>query len=185
MLGSLQDAEDVVQETFLKWLTIEKEKVINTKAYLIKSVTNNCINHLETLKRKKNQCLDSINPTDLIDWSKVTDFSHFDLEHEVSCALDTLHKKLEPLEKGIFLLREVFNVEYEELQHIFDKKKEHCRQLLCRAKQKLSSGTTPKSTETSGTSQLFTSFRKACDWGHLSDLISEVRYDITNKLKTS
>ncbi|WP_255518078.1 sigma-70 family RNA polymerase sigma factor [Fulvivirga sp. M361] len=183
MVGSLHDAEDIVQETFLKWLTIEKEKIINTKAYLIRSVTNNCINHLEALKRKKDQCLDSLNPTELLDWSKVADFSHFDLEQEVSNALGTLHKKLEPLEKGIFLLREVFNFEYDELQHIFDKKKENCRQLFCRAKNKLASNTTPALPELSSPGQLLNTFKRACDWGHLSDLVHEISQDIAAKLK--
>ena len=183
MVGSFHDAEDIVQETFLKWLTTEKEKIINTKAYLVRSVTNNCINHLEALKRKKDQCLDSLNPSELLDWNRVTDLSHFDLEHEISSALSTLHKKLEPLEKGIFLLREVFNFEYEELQHIFDKKKENCRQLFCRAKSKLANNAPPGTSELSIPTQLLNSFKQACDLGHLSDLMHEISQDIASKLK--
>ena len=57
LLRSKADAEDVVQETFLKWLTIDSEKIENTKAYLIKAVTNNCLNHINSLRKKKEEYL--------------------------------------------------------------------------------------------------------------------------------
>src|SRR5687767_14178849 len=74
------DAEDIVQETFIKWLGTEQAKIQNTKAYLIKAVTNNCISHLDTLKKKKEQCLDTINWTDMVERFKETDFSYIDIE---------------------------------------------------------------------------------------------------------
>ncbi|MCG8388616.1 MAG: RNA polymerase subunit sigma [Cytophagales bacterium] len=185
MVGSFHDAEDIVQETFLKWLTVEKEKIKNTKAYLVRAVTNNCLNHLEMLKRRKNEYLENLNPSDLIDWHKLTDLTHIDLEHEVSAALNVIHKKLEPLEKGIFLLREVFNFDYDELQHIFDKKKDNCRQLFCRAKDKLSLETDKIKIDLPKAGQFLTSFKKACDLGHVSEFIHELGTDISSKLKKS
>ncbi len=183
MVGSLQDAEDIVQETFLKWLTAEKEKIKNTKAYLIKAVTNNCLNHLESLKRKKQQYLDNLNPSELIDWGKVSDFAKIDFEQEVSAALNVLHKKLEPLEKGVFVLREVFNFDYEELQQIFDKKKENCRQLVSRAKAKLFDQTSKAKTPVTSKKQFLTSFQNACDLGQISDFIQELGQDLSAKIK--
>ena len=50
------DAEDIVQETFLKWLTIDSEKIQNTKAYLIRAVTNNCLSHINSLRKKNEVC---------------------------------------------------------------------------------------------------------------------------------
>ncbi len=135
IVGSLHDAEDIVQDTFLKYLTIDASKVQNTKAYLIKSVTNNCLNHINSIKQKKKEYLDSIKLPEFIDR---IDLSHLDIKQEFETAVTTLHKKLEPLERSIFILRECFDYEYDELQDIFDKKKNHCRQLFCRAKQKLS-----------------------------------------------
>ncbi|MFT7233847.1 MAG: hypothetical protein ACI8TA_003074, partial [Cyclobacteriaceae bacterium] len=61
-----------------------------------------------------------------------------DVKQEMASALQVLHKKLGPIERGLFLLREGFDFEYDELQEIFNKKKDHCRQLVCRAKEKLS-----------------------------------------------
>ena len=183
MVGSIHDAEDIVQETFLKWLTIEKEKINNTKSYLVKAVTNNCINHLNTLKRKKDECLESLNPSDLIDRIKESDFAKFDLENEISEALKTLHKKLEPLEKGVYLFREVFNYSYDELQDIFDKKKDHCRQLVCRAKDKIAQESQKIKSDLSHHSHFFESFKKACSSGQSEDLIQNVRKEIDLKQK--
>ncbi|MEM1406008.1 MAG: sigma-70 family RNA polymerase sigma factor [Bacteroidota bacterium] len=183
MVGSIHDAEDIVQETFLKWLMTEKEKINNTKAYLIKAVTNNCLNHLEALKRKKNEYLDNLKPSELIDWHKFADLKKIDLDHEVSHALDVLHRKLEPLEKAIFLLREVFNFEYEELQHLFDKKKDNCRQLFCRAKEKLSNESSRIKIDIPNPKSFLNSFKKANELGHLTDFIQHLGSDISTKLK--
>ncbi|MFY0601358.1 MAG: sigma-70 family RNA polymerase sigma factor [Cyclobacteriaceae bacterium] len=138
MVGCMHDAEDIVQDTFLKYLSIDTSKIENTKAYLIKSVTNNCLNHINSIKEKKKDYLESIKIPDLFE--KI-DFSHLDIKLELNSALEVLHKKLGPLERGLFLLREGFDFEYDELQEIFNKKKDHCRQLVCRAKDKLSKET--------------------------------------------
>lgn len=135
MVGCMHDAEDIVQDTFLKYLSIDTSQVENTKAYLIRSVTNNCLNHLNSIKEKNKEYLDSVKLPELFE--KI-DFSHLDIKQEMLAALHILHKKLGPIERGLFLLREGFDFEYDELQEIFNKKKDHCRQLVCRAKDKLS-----------------------------------------------
>ncbi len=182
MLGSIADAEDIVQDTLLKWLTIDTDKIRNTKAYLIKSVTNNCINHLNTLKRKKDQCLDSIKPQELIDKYKEMELFSFDFENEVSSALNVIHKKLEPLEKGIFVLREFFDFEYDDLQEVFNKKKENCRQLFCRAKEKLNLETSKIKSELSE-SNFLDSFKKACDMGNPKVFIDHIKEEVTGSIE--
>ena len=59
LLRCKADAEDMVQETFIKWLSIDPSTIKNTRAYLMTAVTNNCINHLNALKRKKEEYLES------------------------------------------------------------------------------------------------------------------------------
>ncbi len=173
MVGCIQDAEDIVQETFYKYLTIDQSKIENTKAYLIKAVRNNCLNHLNSLNQKKKQCLDAINLQEFID---KMDFSHLDLKQELSEALSIINKKLAPLERAIFLLREAFDFEYDELQTIFNKKKEHCRQLVCRAKEKLSKEATPESTPPSEfKSGFMEAFKKASMEGHFHDLVAHLQ----------
>ena len=175
MVGCLADAEDIVQDTFLKWLTIDPNKIDNTKSYLVKAVTNNCINHINTLKRKKNEWLENINPAALIEKYKESELAQFDFENELARALDIMHKKLEPMEKSIYILREIFDLEYEHLQEIFDKKKDNLRQLLCRAKSKLEQETKKiKSFEVSPP-QFLEKFKSACFGGQLPQFVQYLK----------
>jgi RNA polymerase sigma-70 factor (ECF subfamily) len=130
-----EDAEDIVQETFVKWLSVDHQKIDNTKAYLIRAVTNNCLNHLNSLRRKKEEYIDNV--SEMIKHFKETNLAHLDMD----TAIKVLHAKLEPLERAVYLLKEVFDFDYEELQQTFDKKKDHCRQLFFRAKKKLNEET--------------------------------------------
>lgn len=177
ILGSVADAEDIVQDTLLKWLTIDAKKIQNTKAYLIKAVTNNCINHHNAIKRKKDECLESIKQHELIDKYKELELFNFDFENEVSAALAVVHKKLEPLEKGIFVLREFFDYEYEELQVVFNKRKDNCRKLFSRAKAKLNEETTKLKSEISST-HFFDSFKKACHQETPEELIEHIHSEL-------
>lgn len=179
MVGSLQDAEDIVQDTFVKWLTIDQEKIENTKAYLIRTVTNNCLNHLNSFKKKKNEYISNLKTSEFLEKYREFEFPRFDIENELSEALAVIHKKLEPVEKGIFLLREVFDVDYEELQQIFGKKKENCRQLFLRAKAKLNNENRRSKGKTTQPGQFFDSFKKACS-GHLSDFVHQLTHESVN-----
>lgn len=183
ILGCKADAEDIVQETFIKWLNAEQENIRNTKAYLIKALRNNCINHLQSLKKKKEEYLENLHWPEFIERFRDTDFTCPDLEVQMAKALHVIHTKLEPLERAVYLLKEVFDFDYKALQDVLDKKQDHCRQLLCRAKRKLHDGKdnlalviNPKRTA------LLESFRKACDFDNASELIEQLRTDIKKTL---
>ena len=183
LLRSKADAEDVVQETFLKWLTIDSEKIENTKAYLIRAVTNNCLNHINSLRKKKEEYLDSINVSEFIHRFKENNFSHLDLEADLAKAFAVIQAKLEPLERAVYLLKEVFDFDYEALQEALDKKKDHCRQLVCRAKKKLSEETSKMHFDLPDASQLMASFRKACDMGNAAEFVQDLKKDISSTLQ--
>ena len=179
MLRCKADAEDVVQETFIKWLNTEQEKIKNTKAYLITAVTNNCLNHLKALKRKKEEYLENFQWPEFVEKIRDTDFSA-EFEVKLSSAVAILQEKLEPLERAVYLLKEVFDVDYKAIQEILDKKQDNCRQLLCRAKKKLNDEKEslnafilPKKTA------LLEYFERACDDFSSSDLISYLRDEIS------
>lgn len=181
LLRCKADAEDMVQETFIKWLSIDQSKILNTKAYLVTAVTNNCLNHLNALKKKKEEYLESFHFPEFLTKIKESDFAHLDVEAELSKAFRLISSKLEPLERAIYLLKEAFNFDYEELQELFDKKKEHCRQLFCRARKKL-----VKQTDlidlTHQRLLLAESFKNACQ-GNISDFIQVLKQDITEALQ--
>ena len=184
MVGSLADAEDIVQDTYLKWLSIDQKKIQNTKAYLIKAVTNNCLNHLNSLKKKKEEYLENFNLGEMIDKYMDFDLGKFDLDNEITAALNVVHKKLEPLEKAIFILREVFDFEYDDLQALFDKKKDNCRQIFCRAKEKLNQKTKSLKVEIALPKNFLNNFTDACALGVPADFLNDLKKDIAVKLNS-
>ena len=177
MLRSKADAEDVVQETFMKWLSLEHTRIKNTKAYLIRSVTNNCLNHIRMMRDKRVGYLESFHWPEFVErFKETTDLSHIDLEAELAKALQIVQNKLEPLERAVYVLKEVFDFDYKALQELLDKKQDHCRQLFCRAKKKLqdekdhiNAVLQPKKTA------LLESFRKACEFGQPLDFLAQLR----------
>jgi RNA polymerase sigma factor (sigma-70 family) len=177
-----QDAEDIVQDTFLKWLSVDHTKIQNTKAYLIASVTNNCLNHLNALKRKKEEYWDNSKLSQVIIKFKESDFGHLDLQMELSAAFKVLHTKLEPLERAAFIMREVFEFDYESIQKTLDKKADHCRQLLSRARKKLDEEKAKMHFELPNTDHLMESFKNACHFGEVTTLINDLKRDISAKL---
>ncbi len=185
ILNSLQDAEDVVQDTLMKWLSVDDSTIQNTKAYLIRSVTNNCLSHLQAIASKKTELIDNLNPGKLIDIWKETEIIKFDLETELSSALNTVQNKLAPVEKAIFLLRETFDLHYEEIQDIVGKKSEHCRQLFRRAKLKISEEVDSISVKTTAPHDLLKPLKEAIDFGNLNGLISKLKSEISVLKKDS
>ena len=177
ILRCKQDAEDMVQDAFVKWLSIDQTKIQNTKAYLITCVTNNCKNHLNTLRKKKEEYWDSSKFSQLIVKFKETDFKHLDMEAELSAAFKVLQSKLEPLERAAYLLKEVFDFDYEAIQKVLDKKADHCRQLFSRAKKKLSDSTAKIHFELPD-NHLLESFKKACS-ASPSIFIQDLKNDIS------
>lgn len=177
-----QDAEDIVQETFIKWLETEKGKIENTKAYLIASVRNNCLTHLQSLKKKKEEYLDAIQKSDWMLRIKETQLAHMDFDVEMEKAFRVLHTKLEPLERAVFVLKEVFDVDYDALQKIVNKKKEHCRQLVCRARKKLDEETSRLQSNLPDMSAMMENFRKSCDMGNAKAYIQALKNDLSSSI---
>jgi RNA polymerase sigma factor (sigma-70 family) len=183
LLKCKADAEDVVQETFIRWLNAEHEKIQNTKAYLVRAVTNNCLNHLEALKRKKVEYIDSLHWPEFIERIKDSDFSHVDIEQRLSKAFHLIQHKLEPLERAAFVLKEAFDVEYKEMQVLLDKKQEHCRQLFCRAKKKINDEKQRLNEAIAEKTALMKSFKESCDVGHATEFLTAIKNDLKAALE--
>jgi len=182
MLGSMKDAEDAVHDTFLKWLTIDTTKIENTKAYLVRMVTNACLNILNARNRWKSLQLDDFQEV-LEDKEVEKNLTFFDVENQLIEAWAFLHRKLEPIERGVFVLRELFNVDYEDLQLIFDRKAENCRKIVSRAKEKLKNPERPKLPISLPQLHLYESFKNVCQKGHLAPLISDLYADLFSEEK--
>jgi RNA polymerase sigma-70 factor (ECF subfamily) len=110
---------------------------------------------------------------------KESNFAHLDLEADLEKAFRLIHTKLEPLERAAYLLKEAFDVDYDALQAVFDKKKEHCRQLVSRAKKKLNEEKERIQLDLPDFGPLMDSFRKSCEIGNPKEFIQELKNDIS------
>jgi len=177
MVGNTMDAEDLVQETLLKWLNIENE-ISDIKAYLVRSITNSCINHLNALKRKKETLVDFCEP--IFDkYANSIEIPQIDLEKELSEGISILFKKLNGAERAVFLLKEIFNFDYSEITEICERKKDHCRQLLCRAKEKLKENNLRFPLDKERHQKLDKNFKEASGKGTFSNFIETLKNDIS------
>jgi RNA polymerase sigma factor (sigma-70 family) len=178
------DAEDIVQETFTRWLTVDHQQITNTRAYLIRAVTNNCLNHLNALKRKKEEYLDALHmPEFLVKWKKEMNLHSLDMDVNLQAAFKVLHQKLEPLERAVFVLKEVFDWDYDELQTALDKKKDHCRQLLARARKKINEETSTLHFDLPDAQGLIQRFRASCDMGNATEYLQQLKNDISEAVQ--
>jgi RNA polymerase sigma-70 factor (ECF subfamily) len=136
MLGSAADAEDVVQETWLRWAALddaERGEVRDPRAYLVRIVTRLSLNRLRTLARQREDYVGEWLPEPLLTSPDVS--QDVELAESVSIAMLAVLETLLPTERAVFVLREVFDVPYEEIAEAIDKSPAAVRQIATRARQ--------------------------------------------------
>ena len=184
IVGSIADAEDIVQDTFLNWLKKGPEKIENVKAYLMKSVVNSSLNHIKSVKRNLTDYLENKDENFFVMDASEESFTPSDKNKEIDVALQVLHNRLEPQERVVFVLREIFDFDYETLQELVEKSKENCRQLFSRAKGKLTFDRVSLSIPSLQVKEGFMdSFKNACNFGQMSEFISELMEGKSTKSK--
>src|SRR6185503_7704543 len=132
MLGSAADAEDVVQETWLRWARVDRAEVREPRAYLVRIVTRQALNRLRTLARRREEYVGEWLPEPLLTSPDVAEDVEF--AESVSIAMLTVLETLAPAERAVFVLREVFDVPYDEIAEALDKSPAAVRQIATRAR---------------------------------------------------
>jgi RNA polymerase sigma-70 factor (TIGR02957 family) len=132
MLGSAVDAEDVLQESWLRWASVDQERVEHPRAYLVRIVTRQALNHLRSASRRREDYVGEWLPEPLLTSPDVAD--DIELAESVSIAMLTVLETLGPVERAVFVLREVFDVPYDEIAEAVDKTPAAVRQIAHRAK---------------------------------------------------
>ena len=132
MLGSAADAEDVVQETWLRWSDADTSGVRDPRAYLVRIVTRQSLNRLRTLARRREDYVGEWLPEPLLTTPDVAE--DVELAESVSMAMLTVLETLTPTERAVFVLREVFDVPYEEIAAALEKTEAAVRQTAHRAR---------------------------------------------------
>jgi RNA polymerase sigma-70 factor (ECF subfamily) len=133
MLGSAADAEDVVQETWLRWAEVDQAEVRDPRAYLVRIVTRQALNRLRTLARRREEYVGEWLPEPLLTSPDVAE--DIELAESVSIAMLTVLETLGPAERAVFVLREVFDTSYEEIAAVVDKSPAAVRQIAHRARE--------------------------------------------------
>ncbi|MBO3083070.1 RNA polymerase sigma-70 factor [Cellulomonas sp. zg-ZUI188] len=132
MLGSASDAEDVLQESWLRWSAVDRSQVREPRAYLVRLVTRQALNHLRTVSRRREQYVGAWLPEPLLTSRDVAD--DVELADNLSIAMLTVLETLGPAERVVFVLREVFDVPYDEIADAVGKSSVAVRQIAHRAK---------------------------------------------------
>ena len=132
MLGSAADAEDVLQESWLRWADVDQSEVREPRPYLVRIVTRQALNHLRTVSRRREDYVGEWLPEPLLTSPDVAD--DVELAESVSIAMLTVLETLAPTERAVFVLREVFDLPYDEIADAVDKSPAAVRQIAHRAK---------------------------------------------------
>jgi len=136
LTGSVSDAEDVVQDVFLKIHGVEPERLTNPKAYLCRMATNRCRDLLKSARRKREQYFGEWLPEPI--FTSREESLHAVIRGELlSYAMLVLLERLTPAERAVFVLREALNFEYAEIAEVVGKSEANCRKLLSRAREKM------------------------------------------------
>ncbi|WP_039638929.1 RNA polymerase sigma-70 factor [Streptomyces sp. 769] len=133
MLGSAADAEDVLQESWLRWADVDQSQVREPRAYLVRTVTRQALNRLRTLSRRREDYVGEWLPEPLLTSPDVAE--DVELAESVSIAMLTVLETLGPAERAVFVLREVFELPYGEIAQAIGKSAATVRQIARRARE--------------------------------------------------
>lgn len=173
MLGTTTDAEDMVQETYVNWLNTNKSHVENIKFYLIRTISNKCITHLKKLKKERETYKGTWLPEPLL-----STIDSIEIKDNLSIGFMYLLEKLTPIERGVMILKEAFDIDYLEIAPIFDITYENCRQHFSRAKKKLMLEKTKFQVDNNEHEKILREFLAACISNNLNNLIELLREDV-------
>lgn len=133
MLGSAADAEDVVQETWLRWAGVEHSEIRDARAYLVRIATRQSLNRLRSLARRREEYVGTWLPEPLATGPDLA--ADVELAEHVSVAMLTVLESLGPVERAVFVLREVFDTPYDEIAEAVGKSGSAVRQIAHRARE--------------------------------------------------
>jgi RNA polymerase sigma-70 factor (TIGR02957 family) len=176
MLGSAADAEDVLQETWLRWVGVDLGTVQNQRAYLVRITTRQALNRLRTLSRRKESYVGTWLPEPLLTAPDVAE--DVELADSVSMAMLLVLETLTPTERAVFVLREVFAVEYDEIAEAVGKDPAAVRQIAHRARAHVAARRPRGVISAAETQAALDAFQRATETGDLQRLLDMLAPDV-------
>jgi len=176
MLGSAADAEDVLQETWLRWANVDLDTVRDQRAYLVRIATRQALARIRVLGRRKESYVGPWLPEPLLTAPDVAE--DVELADSVSMAMLLLLETLTPTERAVFVLREVFEFEYDEIAQAVDKSPSAVRQITHRARGHVAARRPRGVTTPAETRAALRAFQRAVQTGDLQSLLDILAPDV-------
>jgi RNA polymerase sigma-70 factor (ECF subfamily) len=176
MLGSASDAEDVLQETWLRWAGVDLDTVRDQRAYLVRITTRQALTRLRTLSRRKESYFGSWLPEPLLTSPDVAE--DVELAESLSMAMLLVMETLTPTERAVFVLREVFDLGYDEVAEAVDKSQAAVRQIAHRARGHVAARRPRGAVSRAETRAALTAFQRAVETGDLQALLDVLAPDV-------
>ena len=176
MLGSAADAEDVLQETWLRWAGVDPATVDNQRAYLVQIATRQALTRLRTLGRRKETYVGTWLPEPLLTAPDVGE--DIELAESVSMAMLLVLETLNPTERAVFVLHEVFDVAYDEIAQAVDKSQAAVRQIAHRAREHVAARRPRGVVSAAEARDALAAFQQAAETGDLQRLVDLLAPDV-------
>jgi RNA polymerase sigma-70 factor (ECF subfamily) len=176
MLGSAADAEDVLQESWLRWADVDRSQVRDPRAYLIRVVTRQALNRLRTLSRRREDYVGEWLPEPLLTSPDVAE--DVELAESVSIAMLTVLETLAPAERAVFVLRDVFEMPYSEIAEAIGKPAATVRQIARRAREHVAARRPRVQVSRSEQEAVVERFLAALRTGQLQELMEVMAPDV-------
>ncbi|HEY3688603.1 MAG TPA: RNA polymerase sigma-70 factor [Streptosporangiaceae bacterium] len=176
MLGSAADAEDVLQETWLRWTGVDLETVRNQRAYLVRITTRQALMRLRAVGRRRESYVGTWLPEPLLTAPDVAE--DIELAENVSMAMLLVLETLAPTERAVFVLRDVFAVDYDEIAEAVGKSQAAVRQIAHRARAHVAARRPRGVVTPAETRGALEAFQKAAETGDLKGLLTILAPDV-------
>ncbi|MET8853096.1 RNA polymerase sigma-70 factor [Amycolatopsis sp. NPDC004625] len=176
LLGSAADAEDVLQETWLRWADVDLDAVRDQRAYLVRITTRQALMRLRALGRRKESYVGPWLPEPLLTAPDVAE--DVELADSVSMAMLLVLETLGPAERAVFVLREVFALDYDEIAEAVGKRPAAVRQIAHRARSHVAARRPRGTVSAATTRDALDAFRHAVETGDLRDLLDVLAPDV-------
>lgn len=176
MLGSAADAEDVVQETWLRWSAADRSSVLEPRAYLIRITTRLALNQLRTLSRRREDYIGPWLPEPLLTTPDVAD--DVALADSLTTAMLLVLETLGSTERAVFVLREVFGFDHDEIAVAVDKTPAAVRQIAHRARQHVAARRPRQQVDAAELASVLERFRVATTTGDIQGLVDVFDPDV-------
>ncbi|GAA1556056.1 RNA polymerase sigma-70 factor [Streptomyces globosus] len=176
ILGSAADAEDVLQETWLRWARVDLGQVEDRRAYLVRITTRQALNRLRAVKRRREAYVGQWLPEPLATAPAVAE--HVELAESMSMAMMLVLESLSPTERAVFVLREVFDAEYGEIAEAVGKSPDAVRQIAHRARRHVGARRPRRTSSARETRAALESFRRAIETGNPQDFLDVLAPDV-------